>query len=153
MNTGHLANLLMVCILVLFSQLARAADTKCFEQASVRYGIPEGLLRAISHVESRGNPSAQNTNKNGSADYGHMQINSYWLPTLAKHGITKSKLMNACTNTHVGAWILANNISRMGYRWKAVGAYNSTNPARAANYMKKVAVALKSQTKKTGGRK
>jgi len=143
----------MACLLLMCNPSAFAGDPKCFEQAAARYGVPEDLLRAISHVESRGNPSARNKNKNGSTDIGHMQINSYWLPILAKHGITKSQLMNACTNTHVGAWILANNISHMGYRWEAVGAYNSKNPARAASYTRKVAVALHAQTRNTGDRR
>ena len=36
-----------------------------------------------------------------------MQINSSWLPILAKYGIAKSDLLNPCVNTHVGAWVLA----------------------------------------------
>lgn len=129
---------------------AQAADPMCFERASMRYQIPANLLRAISHVESRGNPAARNENKNGSFDIGHMQINSSWLPTLAKYGITKAHLTDACTNTYVGAWILADNISRLGYRWEAIGAYNARNPTKAARYARKVAAALHAQTKRTG---
>jgi soluble lytic murein transglycosylase-like protein len=137
-------------LLVSYSALAFANDTWCFKQASSRFGVPEEILRAISHVESGGNPSAKNTNKNGSTDIGHMQVNSYWLSTLAKYGITKTQLMDACTNTHVGAWILASNISRMGYRWEAIGAYNARNPIKAAIYTRKVAAALRSPTRKIG---
>ena len=153
MSTNHIMSGLLFFLMLACCALAFAGESKCFEQASARYGVPENLLRAISHVESRGNPSARNTNKNGSTDLGHMQINSYWLPRLAKYGITKSQLLNACTNTNVGAWILANNISRMGYRWEAVGAYNSKNPARAASYTRKVAAALHAQTRNTGDRR
>lgn len=137
-------------LLMSYSVFADANDSKCFKQASLHYGVPEDLLRAISHVESGGNQSATNSNKNGSTDIGHMQINTSWLPTLAKFGISKSSLMNACTNTYVGAWILASNISRMGYRWEAVGAYNARNPIKAAIYTRKVAAALRVPTKKTG---
>jgi soluble lytic murein transglycosylase-like protein len=136
--------------MALSSSAFSASDSKCFKEASSHYGVPEDLLRAISHVESRGNNSATNTNKNGSTDIGHMQINSYWLPKLAKYGITKTHLMNACTNTYIGAWILASNISRMGYGWKAVGAYNARNPIKAAIYTRKVAAALRTPTRKTG---
>ena len=153
MRPVRFSGLSMACLLLVCNPSAFAGDAKCFEQAAARYGVPEDLLRAISHVESRGNPSARNTNKNGSTDLGHMQINSYWLPRLAKYGITKSQLLNACTNTNVGAWILANNISRMGYRWEAVGAYNAMNPARAASYTRKVAAALHAQTRNTGDRR
>lgn len=153
MRTPHAATSIAIGLLMSCSTLAVAGDTKCFKQASTRYGVPEALLRAISHVESHGNQSATNRNKNGSIDIGHMQINTYWLPTLAKFGIAKSQLMNACTNTHVGAWILASNFSRMGYRWEAVGAYNARNPAKAAIYMKKVAAALRATTKTAGVKK
>lgn len=150
MRNAHTTISVVIGLLVSCSALAIASDTKCFKQASSRYGMPEELLRAISHVESRGNPSVTNTNEDGSTDIGHMQINSYWLPTLAKYGITKTQLMDVCTNTHVGAWILASNISRMGYRWEAVGAYNARNPIKAASYTRKVAAALRAQTRKTG---
>jgi hypothetical protein len=79
-----------------------------------------------------------------------MQINSYWLPRLAKFGITKMQLMNACINTYIGAWILACNILRMGYGWAAIGAYNSPNPIDAAIYIRKVAAALRELTRKSG---
>jgi len=148
---NHIMGGLLFFTMLACCALAFADDSKCFEQASVRYGVPENLLRAISYVESRGNPHAWNTNTNGSTDIGHMQINSGWLPVLAKYGITESRLLDACTNTHVGAWILANNIARMGYRWEAVGAYNSNNPAAAASYIRKVAAALHAQTRNTGG--
>jgi len=100
---------------VMFAQVAYGqADNACFEQAAKRYRISAQLLRSISRVESGGNPAAFHRNANGSWDAGHMQINSAWLPTLAKYGITKDRLTNPCVNTHVGAWILANNFQRMG---------------------------------------
>lgn len=150
MRTLHVAISVVIGLLMSYSALSVAGDTKCFKQASFRYGVPEALLRAISHVESGGNPFVTNINKNGSIDIGHMQVNSYWLPTLAKYGITQSQLMDACTNTQVGAWILASNIARMGYRWEAIGAYNARNPIKAAIYTRKVAAALRSPTRKIG---
>jgi len=62
-------------------------------------------------------------------------------------------LIDACTNTFIGAWILADNIFRMGYRWEAIGAYNARNPAKAARYARKVAAALHAQTRQTGALK
>jgi soluble lytic murein transglycosylase-like protein len=99
-------------------------------------------LKAISRVESAGRPRAINRNRDGSVDIGHMQINSRWLPVLRRHGIDDRKLFDACTNTHVGAWILARNIRRMGYDWMAVGAYNARSPSKRMAYARKVAAAL-----------
>ncbi|NCN88598.1 MAG: lytic transglycosylase domain-containing protein [Gallionella sp.] len=141
----------LTALQVIFSAPAAAAATKCFAQASARYGVPAELLRAISHVESGGNPSAMNVNKNGSTDIGHMQINSAWLPTLARHGITSKHLMQPCTNTQVGAWILAANIRRLGYNWRAVGAYNASNKDKATTYARKVAVAMQKLQQKESG--
>ena len=46
------------------------------------------LLRAIAYVESRGDPGAIGGNSDGSLDLCAMQINSQWLPKLARFGIT-----------------------------------------------------------------
>jgi len=131
---------------VMFVQIAYGqTDNACFEQAAKRYRVPAQILRSISRIESGGNPAAFNRNANGSWDIGHMQINSVWLPTLAKYGITKDRLTNPCVNTHVGAWILANNFQRLGYGWNAVGAYNARSPDKAATYARKVAANLRNE--------
>jgi soluble lytic murein transglycosylase-like protein len=77
-------------------------------------------------------------NRNGSRDIGLMQINSSWLPTLARHGINEHHLFDACTSIHVGAWILAGNVSRLGYTWEAVGAYNARSAPLRRAYAHKV---------------
>lgn len=139
---------LMALFIIPMSQPALAADPRCFDQAAARYRVPASLLRAISSVESGGNPHAFHVNKNGTADIGHMQINSAWLPTLAKYGINRSRLSEPCVNTNVGAWILALNFRRAGYQWGAVGAYNARSPAKAAVYTQKIADRLLVETKK-----
>jgi len=131
---------------VMFAQIAYGqADNACFEQAAKRYRVSTQILRSISRVESGGNPAAFHRNANGSFDIGHMQINSVWLPTLAKYGITQDRLTNPCVNTHVGAWILANNFQRLGYGWNAVGAYNAKSPDKATAYARKVAANLRNE--------
>lgn len=75
-----------------------------------------------------------------------MQINSRWFGNLARHGISKDKLWEPCTNTYVGAWILAQNIQRMGYGWNAVGAYNAASESRRMRYAQKVAQVLSRET-------
>jgi len=106
--------------------LSLSAQASCYAEAAEKYGVPETLIRAIAHVESGNLPahSAMNVNKDGSKDIGRMQINSGWLPELSKYGITEERLREECVSIHVGAWILARNVSALGMSWDAVGAYN-----------------------------
>ena len=120
-----------------------ASKAACFEEAASRYQVPSVLLKAISRVESAGNPNALNRNKDGSFDIGHMQINSRWLPKLSHFGISRDQLWDPCTNTLVGAWILAQNVQRIGYSWNAVGAYNASSPEKRDRYARKVSEAMK----------
>ena len=120
-----------------------ASKAACFEEAASRYQVPSVLLKAISRVESAGNPNALNRNKDGSVDIGHMQINSRWLPKLSHFGISRDQLWDPCTNTLVGAWILAQNVQRIGYSWNAVGAYNASSPEKRDRYARKVSEAMK----------
>lgn len=110
----------------------------CWEEAGARYGVHPQLLYAIAKTESSLDPKAVNGNKNGSRDVGLMQINSFWFPILKKHGIEEEQLFDPCTSIHVGAWILAQNLQRMGNTWKAVGAYNSSKPDIRLRYAQKV---------------
>lgn len=110
----------------------------CWQEAAARYQVNSNLLQAIARTESAMNPRAVGRNRNGSRDIGLMQINSAWLPTLATHGITERDLFEPCTNIHVGAWVLAGNVSRLGYTWEAVGAYNAASPALRHAYIEKV---------------
>jgi soluble lytic murein transglycosylase-like protein len=110
----------------------------CFEAAASRHGVNVYLLYAIAKTESNLNPSAVGRNANGSYDIGIMQINSNWLPTLRQYGIDEQKLADPCINIHVGAWVLAQNMRRMGNSWEAVGAYNARNAELRIKYANKV---------------
>jgi soluble lytic murein transglycosylase-like protein len=114
----------------------------CMQRAAAHHHVDLNLLRAIAKVESSFNPNATNRNKNGTGDTGLMQINDWWLPTLAKFGIKRDDLFDACTSAYVGAWILAHNIKKHGLTWRAVGAYNSPNAANQMIYAEKVNRAL-----------
>ena len=100
-------------------------NAPCWDAAGAYHGIDPWLLYAIGKVESSHNPRAVNgSNRNGTRDIGLMQINSIWLPTLRKHGVSESALFNACASTYVGAWIMAQNIRKHGYTWQAIAVYN-----------------------------
>lgn len=115
----------------------------CWEQAEKTYGVPAKLLVAIAKVETNFRPrTISKPNKNGSYDIGLMQINSYWLPTLSKYGISENDLLQPCTNVMVGAWILSSNINRLGYNWNAIGAYNAKTNWKRDKYAKKVHQAI-----------
>lgn len=123
--------------------LAGVARADCLDDAAAFQHVSVSLMRGIAQVESGMNPSAVNTNTNGTVDIGLMQINSTWLPTLAREGITRESLFDACTNAYVGAWILSQNIRQLGANWNAIGAYNSASPDKRLAYARKVYDAIR----------
>lgn len=129
----------LLCISALLLTLGLAGYARaCWEENGRRYGVSPRLLYAIAHVESGLNPLALGRNRNGTYDIGLMQINSAWLPSLHAYGIAERDLFDPCTNIHVGTWILARQISRLGYTWEAVGAYHSASPSLRDAYIARV---------------
>ncbi len=108
----------------------------CRQQAAAAFDLPDDLVQAVKEVESGASLGAPiSTNRNGTEDIGLMQINSSWLPTLGRHGISKEGLLDTCVNLHVGAWILRQAIDDAGGDvWAGVGAYHSPTPARQRRY-------------------
>ena len=115
-----------------------ALSSGCFNLAAERYNVSSVLLQAIAQQESGGRAHAVGFNPNGTRDIGLMQINSSWLPTLARHGIAERDLYDPCVNTLVGAWILSNNFARLGYTTQALGAYNAASPHKRERYAQQV---------------
>jgi soluble lytic murein transglycosylase-like protein len=136
---GTRPGLRLRCVLATLAMFACGSASACWDAAAARYGVNPYLLYAIAKTESHLNPAAINrNNKDGSYDIGLMQINSRWLPTLRKYGVGEAQLMDACTNIQVGAWVLAENMHRMGNSWDAVGAYNASSPGLRLKYALKV---------------
>jgi len=120
----------------------------CFEHAGRYYNVSSELLSAIAWVESGFNPYAINRNRDGTYDYGLMQINSRWAAELGEGWRRIRGLKDPCYNVVVGAWVLSRCISRFGYTWDAVGCYHAGRPdgKEARMYIRKVQGFL------TGGR-
>jgi len=114
-------NRLLTIVLIFICAPVQSEDNLCWESAANRYNISTDLLKAIGYVESSHNPKAENIY---SKARGILQIDDWWWPKIEKDfGITPDDLWDACTNIHVGAWILAQEIQRYGNTWTAVGAY------------------------------
>lgn len=117
--------------LTTFLICASPAKATCWDEASAQHGIPSDVLKAIAKVESNFNASAirrpfKAGNKDGSYDVGLVQINSSHFPMLkSRFGISEQDLYDPCTNLKVGAWILSDNVRRLGWNWNAIGAYNA----------------------------
>ncbi|WP_083294729.1 transglycosylase SLT domain-containing protein [Burkholderia plantarii] len=120
------------------------ARADCIDEAAAFQHVHVGLMRAIAQVESGTRTNVINPNSNGTFDIGLMQINSSWLPRLAREGITEQSLFDPCTNAYVGAWILSENIRQFGPTWNAIGAYNASAPEKRLAYARKVVDAARS---------
>ena len=115
-------------------------------------GPPVQLVEAIARQESGLNPLAVNiagksyylaTREEAerlirqaiaagqSFDVGKMQINSWWME---RYAIDPFSLLDPATSERWGKWILAEEITRHGFNWKAVGKYHSPDPERGRQY-------------------
>ena len=108
------------------------AEEFCFDEAGVKYGINPIILRAIAKVESNFNPRAINRNRNGTYDFGVMQINSSWANNLGME--QWMTLGDPCSNIKTGAKILGACMKKYGYSWEAIGCYNSQTPDKRDRY-------------------
>jgi soluble lytic murein transglycosylase-like protein len=119
---------------------------RCLQAAAVKYGLDVHLLKAIARVESGFNPHAVRrpfaAGGNSTTDYGLMQINSTWLPTLKRWGISQEDLFDPCVSADVGAWVLRSNFNTLGTSWNAVGAYNAVSHDKRKVYAWRVYRAL-----------
>lgn len=132
---------ILTTLTLLFSTVCMA---DCFDDAATYQKVNPTMLRAIQQVENApGNPKAIGRNKNGSVDYGLMQINSIHLPELNKHGIHRKDLLNSCKNIYVAAWLLRRSMDRYGNTWAAAGGYHSNMPHERAQYARKVQKAIR----------
>ena len=115
----------------------------CLLLAAQNYAVPPAALVGIYHVEG-GKVGQQVRNKNGSYDLGPMQINTIWMPELAKKwGVSESHAKkwvrdDPCTNVGVAAWILRGHLKETRNVKQAIAHYHSRTPKFGNVYRKKV---------------
>jgi soluble lytic murein transglycosylase-like protein len=123
--------------------LIHGVPIECVNQAAVTYFVPAKIIISVLNVEG-GKVGMAKRNTNGTYDYGPMQINSIWLPTIAAYGYTKQQIQyDPCVNVMVGTWILSNRIattvaSSNGDYWRGVAGYHSLTPSLNNKYQNKV---------------
>ncbi len=115
----------------------------CMMMAAQTYDVPPALLVGIYKAEG-GKVGQQVANKNGSYDLGPMQINTIWMPELAKKwGVSKNTAHkwvrdDACTNVGVAAWILRGHVNETQDLAQALQHYHSRTPKYGEKYKKRV---------------
>ncbi|MDW8066227.1 MAG: lytic transglycosylase domain-containing protein [Aquificaceae bacterium] len=123
-------------LLLLLTNSLSFAFYHCFFEAGKRYGVDPILLISIAKVESNFNSKAVNINKNGSRDYGIMQINTYWVN---KYKIPLDWLYEPCYNIHFGAMVLKKCMLTYNQVHLAVDCYNKGSKAKGHGaYVEKV---------------
>ena len=119
----------------------------CIFAAAQTYVVPPSVILGILNVEG-GRIGQAVHNTNNTYDLGPMQINTIWLPELARYwGVSKTKALqevrdNACINIGVGAWILRMKMNETGDLYQGIAHYHSGTPHLGHNYQKKVVSAM-----------
>jgi len=127
----------LLAIIISFSLYANQFED-IFIEAGKYYDINPKLLKAIAKIESNFNPNAIRVNKNGTKDYGMMQINSIHLRELSFHGIDEKQLMEPKINIFVGAALLDRHLKIFGKDMESIGRYHSATPQYKYQWLQKL---------------
>lgn len=116
----------------------------CMGLVASIYQLPPRVLPSIQAIEG-GRPGSVGRNANGSEDLGVMQVNTLWLPALARYtGLPEAEVRerlihHACFNIAAAGAILRNYLDAAdGDLMRAIGNYHSHTPARHTAYRGKV---------------
>jgi len=116
----------------------------CMLAVSQFYHLPPRVLPSIQVVEG-GDAGTISRNRNGTGDLGVMQVNSNWVPYLAKswqltpHTVAERLIGDPCFNiVSAGAIMRLYLDEARGDVVRAVGYYHSHTPERASLYQFKV---------------
>lgn len=116
----------------------------CMLAVSTELHLPPRVLPAIQAVEG-GRVGFSRANANGSEDLGLMQVNSLWLPLLARHAgvaqdAVRTRLVyDGCFNIAIAGAIMRLYLRESrGDLLAAVGNYHSHTPLRHQAYQQRV---------------
>lgn len=110
-------------------------DIDCINRAAITYHVSVPIILSVMKKENGRNGLAVLNKKNGTHDYGVMQINDVWLPKILPYGYTKHDIQyDACKNVMVGTWILSQSIAYGKNLWSGIGNYHSHTPDHNRNY-------------------
>ena len=116
----------------------------CLLAAAHTYQVPPAVMIGIMQVEGGRVGQAVGPNTNGTYDLGPMQVNTRWLPELAKlwhvtPAMAKTWVRDdGCVNVNVAAWILKQKIANAGSLYVGIAHYHSATPGEGQRYASKV---------------
>ena len=134
-------------ILATSSPAANGDVVRCLQAAAEAHHLPLAVDLILLRVEG-GSVGAVTRNTNDTVDIGPMQVNTIWVPMVARHwqashADTYAALRdNFCANVEAGSWILRQAIDEAhGDLWEGVGLYHSHDPSFKADYLRRVLAA------------
>ena len=116
----------------------------CMMLASQTYQVPPAVMVGIMHVEGGRVGQQVGPNSNGTYDLGPMQVNTRWIPQLARAwGVPNKTALrlvrdDGCINVRVSAWILKQKIEDAGSLYGGIAYYHSATPGIGTRYAAKV---------------
>lgn len=119
----------------------------CLMLSAQTFHVPPSVMIGIMQVEG-GRVGQEVADANGTYDLGPMQINTIWLPELARYwGVDQRTARtwvrdNGCVNMHVAAWILRRQLDRTSDLRTAIAWYHSATPGVGDRYAAKVVQAM-----------
>lgn len=107
----------------------------CSIAAAVRYDVPANLILAVAEREG-GRPGQWVRNTNGTFDVGPLQLNTSYLASLRRWGITAADAARpGCYPYDLAAWRLRGHLRHdKGDLWQRAANYHSRTPFFNARY-------------------
>ncbi|AMR78580.1 lytic transglycosylase domain-containing protein [Cupriavidus nantongensis] len=148
----RLGKLLGAAAIAGMGSVASASDdaelAQCFAATEIEYQVPSCILRGIHQVESSGSKSTtmvSRPNRNGSRDYGIMQLNDFWIRVFQRNfGITAQQIVqDRCLAIRGAGYVLRYEINRARDFWTGVARYHNPDPVIGYGYVLRVADAAR----------